>query len=294
MVAAKLVAPVVAKAEPDEVVPQVVKERPAPVRKAAPTSRPKPGELICGECGEGNKADRKFCRRCGHSLAEAAVVRIRWWRRLRRGPRVLAAGTRPASPGNSKKRRAFQTTFRRIKAIAGVMLLGFGLLAGFYPPARTLVTQQIGNVKEKIHGVADTALSPIRPVSVQGAKGPADHPPKAAFDTFKNTAWQAPWNEKTPPSLTVQLDHPVALRKTIVSTGDPKNFAGLIRPALLEFSYSNEKSDLVQLKDAPGPQQIALRNATGVSRVTVKVLNVYPAPDAKNLALTEIELFGIG
>jgi len=183
---------------------------------------------------------------------------------------------------------------RRVRAAVGVMVLGFGLLAGVYPPLRTLVTQQIGNVKQKVRGVADTALTPIRPVSVQGTKGPADHPPKAAFDTFKNTSWIAVWNEKLPSNLTVQLDHPVALRKAVVSTGDAKKFAGYSRPALLEFTYSNEKSDLVQLKDIPGPQEIALRNAVGVSRITVKVVNVYPAPDVKTFALSEIELFGIG
>ncbi|GAA3553240.1 NADase-type glycan-binding domain-containing protein [Kribbella ginsengisoli] len=291
----KLVAPVVEE-EPEEVEPQVVKARPGPVRRVAPSSKPRPGELICGECGEGNDPARKFCRRCGNSLAEAEVVKVRWWRRLRlrRRPRVLAAGSRPARPGDGKGRRAYQSTLRRVRAGIGVLILGFGLLAGFYPPARTLVTQQVGNVKQKIRGVADTALTPIRPVSVQGPRGSTGHPPKAAFDTFKNTSWITAWNEKSPPRLTVQLDHPVALRKVIVSTGDSTDYAGHIRPALLEFAYSNEKSDLVQLKDTPGPQQVALRNAVGVSSITVKVLNVYPAPDVKTLALTEIELFGIG
>ncbi|MGW6278561.1 zinc ribbon domain-containing protein [Kribbella sp. NPDC055071] len=298
-VAARLVAPIVEdqpKDEPEEVVPQAVKARPAPVRRAAPASRPRPGELICGNCGEGNDPARKFCRRCGDSLAEAEVVKIRWWRRirLRRKPRVLAAGTRPARPGDSKKRHAFQSTMRRVRAAIGMAILVFGLLAGFYPPLRTVVTQQFDNVKQKVRGAADTTLVPIRPVSVLGTKGPADHPPKAAFDTFKNTSWIAAWNEKKPPDLTVQLDHPVALRKTVVSTGDTKNFAGYIRPAVLEFTYNNEKSDLIQLTDTPGPQEFALRNAVGVSKITVKVVTVYPAQDAKSLALTEIELFGIG
>lgn len=288
--------PVVEREEPEEVVPQVVRGRATPVRRAGPERRPLPGELVCGECGEGNTAARKFCRRCGASLAEAELVKARWWRRirLRRKPRVLPAGTRPARPGDSKRRQLFRTTLQRLRATVGVLVLVFGLLAGLYPPMRTLVTQQVSNVKQKIRGVADAALTPIRPVSVQGTRGTVDHPPKATFDTFTNTTWITGWNEKKPPTLTVQLDHPVALRKAIVSTGDPKNFAGHIRPALLEFGYSNEKSDLVQLKDVPGPQEVALRNAVGVSRITVKVLNVYPAPDVTTLALAEIELFGIG
>ncbi len=174
-------------------------------------------------------------------------------------------------------------------------MLVFGLLAGFYPPLRTLVSQQVGHVKQKVAGVAENALTPIRPVSVQGPRTTAaDHPPKAAFDTFKNTSWTAPWEENKAPTLAVQLDHPVALRKVIVTNGDARNFAAYIRPAVLKFTYSNEKSDVVQLTDTAGPQQVALRNAVGVSSLKVSVVNVYPAEGAKLLALSEIELFGIG
>jgi hypothetical protein len=292
----KLVVPIVDRGleQPDEVTPQVSRPRPAPVKRTAPTARPRPGELICGECGEGNTATRKFCRRCGHSLAEAAVVKIRWWRRLRRKPRTLAAGSRPRRPGDGKARRAVQTSVRRARAAIGVMMLAFAALAGFYPPVRTLVTQQVGNVKHKIEGVAETALTPVRPVSVKGPQVSADHPSKAAFDTFANTSWIALWDRNKEPALTVQLDHPVALRKVIVTNGDSKNFAASIRPATLVFKYSNEKSDIVQLTDQPKPQEVTLTHAVGVSSFTVTVINIYPAQDAKALALSEIELFGLG
>ncbi|MEV8374606.1 zinc ribbon domain-containing protein [Kribbella sp. NPDC056861] len=289
-----MVAPIVEEVPSPEVVPQLAKVRPAPARRTAPSSKPRPGELICGECGEGNAPTRKFCRRCGHSLAEAEVVRVRWWRRLRRKPRTLAAGARPRRPGDAKGRRVLQTAMMRVRTAVGVLILVFGLLAGFYPPLRTVVTQQIGNLKQKVAGVADTALTPIRPASVQGAGTTADHPAKAAFDTFTNTSWTAVWNAKKVPTATVQLDRPVALRKVIVSNGDRKTFAAQLRPASLMFKYSNEKFDLVQLADTPEPQEIALRNAVGVSNITVTIVNVFPAQDAKTVALSEIELFGIG
>jgi hypothetical protein len=295
-----LVAPIVdgdaADEQPVELVPQPSRPRPAPAKRSAPAARPRPGDLICGECGEGNAPSRKFCRRCGHSLAEAVVARIRWWRRirLRRKPKVLAAGSRPSRPSDQLGRTFFQNALRRGRAAVGAMLLVFGLLAGFYPPIRTLVVQQAGNVKQKISGLAETALTPIRPVSVQGPKVNADHPAKAAFDTFANTSWIAAWNEKKAPVLTVQLDHAVALRQVIVTNGDAKNFAASIRPSTLLFKYSNEKSDIIQLADRPGPQKFPLAHAVGVSQFTVSVINVYPAQDAKNVALSELELFGLG
>ncbi|MGC4941081.1 zinc ribbon domain-containing protein [Kribbella sp. DT2] len=294
--ASKLVAPIVEGDgnQPVEVTPQAGRPRPVPVKRAAPTARPRPGELICAECGEGNSPARKFCRRCGHSLAEAEVVKLRWWRRLRRKPRTLAAGSRPRRPGDNKGRQAFQSTLRRARAAIGMLLLAFALLAGFYPPLRTMVVQQVSTVKQKVQGVAETALTPVRPVSVRGPQAGADHPAKAAFDTFTNTSWVVAWDKNKEPVLTVQLDHPVALRRVIVSNGDSKNYAASIRPSTLVFKYSNEKSDIVQLADQPGRQELTLANAIGVSSFTVTVINVYPAQDAKNLVLSEIELFGLG
>src|SRR5207302_9274006 len=67
--------------QPRAVLPQDARPQRA-VSKAAPTHPPQAGDLICGECGEGNAATRRFCSRCGASLAVAERVRIPWWRRL--------------------------------------------------------------------------------------------------------------------------------------------------------------------------------------------------------------------
>jgi hypothetical protein len=282
--------------QPPEVEPQQAKPRPAAVRQTRPAAKLRPGDRVCGECGEGNLPTRKFCSRCGESLASAAVVKVPWWRRLRRrrGPRTAAAGARPGRPGDSRGKQVLRTTLRRARTTITVLLVTFTVLSGFYPPLRSYVVQQASTAKQKIRGLADSALAPVRPATVQGSKSAAGHPPKAAFDTYTNTAWMAAWNEKSPPTLTVQLDHAVALRKLIVSNGDPKNFAGTIRPATVELSYSNEKSELITLGDSPEPQQIALHDAIGVDKFTITVVTVYPAQDARDLAVSEIELFGIG
>ena len=45
-------------------------ERPMQV-KVTPSRTALPGDLACEECGEVNPPDRRFCRRCGASLASA-------------------------------------------------------------------------------------------------------------------------------------------------------------------------------------------------------------------------------
>lgn len=109
-------APAPAKSPPPREVPATAPgatdagpRQPAPVLPGAPAPKPRrhtptpdrerinPGDLVCGECGAGNKPTRKFCRRCGHDLTDAPVARVSWWRRLvHRSPRPgPVAGTRP-------------------------------------------------------------------------------------------------------------------------------------------------------------------------------------------------------
>ena len=78
---------------PTSVAPTVARPRPAARAMEAPTRR-HPGDLICGQCGEGNDPTRHFCRRCGNSLDEAIAVRLPWYRRFFN--RVLGIRTREA------------------------------------------------------------------------------------------------------------------------------------------------------------------------------------------------------
>src|SRR5205823_14718900 len=66
---------------PTSVAPTVTRPRPAARSLEAPTRR-HPGDLICGQCGEGNDPVRHFCRRCGNTLDEALVVSLPWYRRF--------------------------------------------------------------------------------------------------------------------------------------------------------------------------------------------------------------------
>jgi hypothetical protein len=247
---------------------------------------------VCGDCGEGNQPTRKFCGRCGHSLADALVVRVPWWRRVfrRRGPKVLAAGKRPANVAVAGAgRRAGQVVRRGF----WVVLLVFGLLAGLYPPLRTVVNERVQALRDSVVKAAEKTFDPVRPVSVTASAESAEHPGKAAVDQFTDTYWSAPWSRGGQPVLTLDLGKPTTLVKLIVTNGAKNEFAARSRPSIIVLSYSNEKSDTLLLKDKPEPQEFTLTGGIGAQQVRVQVLDVYPAEGTTEAALTELELFAV-
>ncbi|MEC3981863.1 discoidin domain-containing protein [Amycolatopsis sp. H20-H5] len=299
---AKLVAPVVGdppsrsddQARLDEMLPQAAQQRVAPVRKQGPTRKLNPGDLVCGECGEGNRPPRKFCHRCGTSLLQAEQVRASWWRRVfRRRTKVKKAGTRPKTRGAGSK-IDLRAVFRKIRGVAAVAVILSGMLFGFYPPFRTYVLSQAQSIKEAVVNVLPSPESAVRPASVVAAAALPEHPAKAAFDLATNTYWAAPWATGTPPKLTVDLGKTVALRKLIITAGAGAAFTSNHRPARLLLTYSNERSESIAVPDSPKPQEIELKDGLGVRTLTVEVLEVHQGTDASAVAITEIEFFGVG
>ncbi len=284
-------------AEPEELAPAVAPAVARPVRRAASTRKPKPGELICGECGEGNLPARKFCGRCGEPLTSAEQVRISWWRRLRRRrAKVLKAGSRPGrgetkAPGRGRGRA--RRVLRKIRTYAFVVVLGFGLLAGFYPPLRTYVTDKFDALRKEVSGVVEQTMDPARPVSVTASLESPEHAAKLAFDQFANTYWAAPFDRNTPPSITADLGGTTALTRVIVTSGAADAFATLHRPSIIVLSYSNEKSDTFVLKDIPEPQEVKLVNGLGAQTVRIQVLDVFVAEGAVDVAVAELEFFAV-
>src|SRR6185503_18170276 len=103
------VTPVTAGQQPTAVTPMkptAPAQRPKPV-KQPPTRKILPGDLICGECGEGNPPARNFCSRCGSSLKAAAVAKRHWWQKLipHRKRKAMEAGARPWKTADGKQKR---------------------------------------------------------------------------------------------------------------------------------------------------------------------------------------------
>lgn len=283
-------------ADVDEMVPQIGRHRSAPVRKTEPTHRLQPGDLVCGECGEGNLPTRKFCSRCGTSLKQAEVVRTPWWRKVlpRRGPKVLKAGARPGKPTGARARPALTRVNRKIRGAIALVILVAGAIYGVYPPFRTAVNSRVDAVKQKIVGVADQQLVPEHASTVTASAAAPKHAGKLAVDEFKNTYWLAPWSANKEPTLTLSFGRHVALKKMIIMIGASDGFIAHDRPSVLHLVFSNQESDNILLHDTSDQQQFAIRSATGITSVQIQINDVFQAPKASDVAITEIELFGIG
>jgi hypothetical protein len=303
--AAALIAPVEVEADtpteadgPVELAPQSASARVAPVRKTVRQQNLRPGDLICGECGTGNDPARKFCARCGHPLAGAQTVRTPWWRRLfrRRGPKVLKAGSRPRKPGKAPSRSVPRQVLRKLRTVLAVLIVLGGILYGAYPPLRTYLNDQVLSAKQQLFGFASGQLKPIRPTATTANVQLPQHTAQMATDEFTNTYWDAPWSgpgATNVPALTLNFGKNVILQQIVIYIGASDNYTAHDRPALLEFSYSNQENDFINLQDTSGKQQITLHHGVGVSSVQIKVLDVFPAQNSADVAVTEIELFGL-
>lgn len=283
-------------AQVQEMAPQIARHRAAPVRKTEPTHRLNPGDLICGECGEGNLPTRKFCSRCGTSLSDAQVVGTPWWRKLfrRRGPKVMKAGSRPGKPAGARARPAFTRIYRRIRVILAAIILVLGVIYGAYAPFRSAVNGEVGALKNKVVGVADQQLVPEHPIAVTANLAEPNHPAKMAADEFKNTYWLAPWSANNEPTLTLTFTGHVILKKMIIISGASDSFTAHDRPSVLRMEYSNQASDDITLSDTSKQQQFNLTHANAISNVQIQIADVFGAQGASDVAVTEIELFGIG
>jgi hypothetical protein len=286
-------------AEPVERAPQAVRARTAAVTKTKPTRTLRPGDLICGACGEGNVATRKFCGRCGESLHAAEVVRTPWWRKLlgRRGAKVVAADRRPGHRPTGRSGFDLKQVFRRVyrvgrMVIAVVVLVG-GVVYAAYPPFRTEVNTQVTSLKDKATHKVDTVFVPVHAVKVTPSAQDPGHPGSSAVDEVLSTYWLAPASQGQNPSLMLTFDHPETLKRMIVHAGAPDGYTKHGRPALLLLLFSNQESDTINLQDTDKPQTVDVSHALQVSSVRIEVAGTFPGGTPPDVAISEIELFAL-
>ncbi len=283
--------------QPEELIPQVAKKRPPKVEKTKPSKRLRPGDLVCGECGEGNSPTRKFCSRCGSSLETAVKVKTPWWRRIipKRKPKTLEAGARPGQAGVKGKRKApkFKTIFRNVRRVGALILMLCGILYAIYTPFREGVNRRYTSAKNRVVSVLKpqfTAVTPVRvDVSSQDPSAP-DNDKSKIFDLANNTFWQADPNDPRP-TVIVEFDHSTDLKKMIITSGDSAEFAKKARPRVIHILYSNDESQDITIEDKSEPQTITLKHSDNITALQMQVTEEIPVignPDAP-MAITEIE-----
>ena len=286
------------EAEPAERAPEVSRPRAAAVTLTKSTRRLRPGDLLCGACGEGNLPTRKFCGRCGESLRTAEVVRTPWWRRLfrRRGAKVVAAHRRPGqAPGgrSSGLRQALRRIYRVGRLVIAVILLAAGVFYGAYPPFRSEVNTEVAALKDKITNQVNQVFVPVHAVKIDANAQAPGHPASAAFDEALNTYWLAPAAEGQNPTLTLTFAHPVTLQRMIVHAGASDGYTAHGRPSLLLLVFSNQESDTINLQDTAKQQTVTITHALQVSSMQIQVAETYQGGTPTDVAIAEIELFAL-
>ena len=262
-------------------------ERRAPTRDLPPEDRrPQPGEVICGNCGAGNVATRKFCRRCGADLADAPVVPPRpWWQRLLRGERKRAApvaGTRP--PRLVRRSYRGPLTFLVVLALLGA--------AGYQ--TRDLLRSGYELVLDRV--MSKTLETPSRLTASSAAPG---HPKGAAQDGASNTFWAPDKSGNMRGAwLQANFDQPFRLVNLIVLNGasdKQPEYRKEARPKSIRLTVARTHGTTFQkvydLNDVAGPQRLAV-GVSDVKSVRITVLTVEEPGPGRYLALAEVEYYG--
>ncbi|MGW5366301.1 NADase-type glycan-binding domain-containing protein [Actinopolymorpha pittospori] len=265
--------------------PQQARRRRPPTR--GPAQNIPTGSLICGACAMPNQSDRKFCARCGHSLATANVVRkAPWWRRLFGRERVYEVGTRRA-PGQPGRRLG---TIVRVGVVV-LVLAGVGVLAG---PQRGLVISAY-------NGVQNLLLKPeqVRPTGQQASAAAKAHPASHAFDGTRGTFWapaRTSVKDGAVPWLRATFAEPVNLVTVGITPGmsvDTPKFVAGTRPAEIEVSVTTDGDPVVKrlhVADTAGFQKFDIE-APGARSVQIAVLSSTGAHPTLATAITEVEFW---
>jgi hypothetical protein len=303
--AAKLVAPLPAGGQPAArpesgaevpVAPQAVRERTARAAvKQPPTRRLQPGDLVCGECGEGNPPNRKFCSRCGSSLESAVAVKTPWWRKLlpKRKAKVLEAGARPGRGGvraKSRRAAALAKVLPTVRKVVAMVVLVTGLVYGAFTPFRSTVNDRIAEVKHRIDRKINPHYEPVNSNHSSATALIRGHDSGKAVDGFSNTYWAAPTGGREV-VLILTFDHKVDVDKAIVHSGISANFQSTNRPQNLHIVYSTNQTFDVELKDSPDKQEVSIGNGHGITSMEIHITQMYKAVKSSDVAITEIELF---
>jgi hypothetical protein len=297
--------------QPQAVKPQAVKARPTPKQKQPSTREVNPGDLVCGQCGEGNDPKRKFCRRCGASLQEAVVFVLpwyqRWWQALTR-KKVRAAGDRPKN-----RRRLVGGSgpgiiwgiLRIVLVIAVIVVVILALTShGF--------RHRVNRYYHDVVGVVHPSYTPVHPSSASANSEQVGFPPSATIDGAINSHWAtAPVNNGIGATLTLRMATPTDIDKFGILNGNqdsstsfltepvPKDvrvvFAEIVPEKNAEGRTVNKVETAVKnytLKDVPNFQTFT-ESYKGVSVFELTILSVYPPSNGngRNASIAEVEFF---
>ncbi|HET9847363.1 MAG TPA: zinc ribbon domain-containing protein [Candidatus Dormibacteraeota bacterium] len=294
-----MAAPVAAPADeplsrrPTSVAPAISRPRPAP-RVLEPPTRRHPGDLICGQCGEGNDPVRHFCRRCGNSLDEAIAVQLPWYRRFFNrvfGVRTREAGWRPRRVG-APNVVGFMGRIVRL-AIAAIIVVGL-LAFLFVPQFHNLVVDRVTRTVTSARILVHPNYDPVYPTGTSATSSIAGHLPALADDRKTGTYWAALPSDHTP-SISFHFDIPqdladIGFTSGASGTAPADQFLAQPRPHQVHLVFSNGTSKDLTLADKDSAQFFPI-DAKQVTSVEVHIVSMYPTTGAapSSVAIDEVE-----
>jgi hypothetical protein len=282
--------------EPQAVPPAPPRPRPVVRPVPAPAQPYQPGDLICGQCGAGNRPERHFCRRCGASLAEAMVAQTHtpWYRRLlpaRQAPQAPQAGDRRqarSGVGTGALVRSF------LAAMVLVVLVG-GLLAyAALPGVRSGLNRRLDAVSTEVRRQLGANYQPVRPSQTTASSQLSGHPGPLASDLVSNDYWAADTARDPQPTLNFTFASPTDLDYVLVTPGAAgADYARMARPRTVELVYSDGSGEQLVLKDDPKATGYVI-HARQVRSVSMRIADVYPTSQSTTVAIVEVEFFRLG
>jgi hypothetical protein len=287
-----------APVQPVAVKPVAARARPTPRAKVAPTRIVNPGDLICGQCGEGNDPARRFCRRCGASLQQAEVFTLpwyqRWWRKLTTR-RTKVAGERPRM-----RRRAFGgagpgwvTSW--VTKLLAVAIIVFVVLC-FVGPWKNTIRHHLSRYYHDVVNVVHTTYNPVHPLSAIATSAAPGHPPSLTIDGGTNTSWQTGTRGSAKgQKLVIKLAAATNIDKIGFLNGDsdsPGSFLTEPRLAVIQMAFggTHPYTKTVTLKDEATFQSFTVK-AKSATSLTITIESTYPSAQGTHAALAEVELF---
>ncbi len=287
--------------------------RPAP-KQVTVEERPSAGDLICSQCGTGNDPARKFCRKCGNSLAQAVVAaKLPWWKRIFGGRK--AKGKVSAGAGTGEARTLGSTKAKGRAATAGVREASFKTQMAFATVKRVVVflamlgiavplvafpglRENIGNkASDAVNNVQDfinPKTSPVNATAVVATSEVPTHEAGQVSDLGSNTFWAAAPadNDGIGQGVTFTFDGKVELKKLIIRSGaadSPDNFVNQPRPHEIRLAYDNNNSQTITLKDDIAPQSFTVKGGKNVGQVQLSVVSVYKGRAGHSVSIAEVE-----
>ena len=313
---------IVAARAPTALKPGEEYERRAPraVEEEAPTVNP--GDLICTQCGTGNSPTNKFCKRCGHSLAEAPTMQKKSWIKrffgffaFRKKKKGYSAGERKKkqrqADGGGKGKIFWRLQGMSFKTV-GIIMIGIAALGAYAAFGGTLQDRAKSNYNA-LHAKFLPTYTAIRPGEMRATA--SSHKRAAtsagkAIDGKCNTPWisRASKTAGVGETLTVRLQNASRIGLILLKNGDlsaAKDCSDLsnvksydnqsrVKEARIRFFNSRGapvgKARLCNFGDKSGTAQKCKLDQKGVRIIKMRVLSIYPSDKkGKSVAVSEFE-----